>query len=95
MTEPDLLARLQAMPDGARIGITWRLPGKNEGHTIACEKNSGKLIFVDPQNGAIGDAHSGVLGKASPTHGYSYYRMDKLELKNDFEWEQIVKKGTP
>ncbi len=86
-----LLKDLNALPDGARVGIIWAWPGRGplRGHTIVCEKVNGKLIFMDPQTGEIGDK---TLGKARKTHGYSWYRMDDLELNPDMDWSQIARK---
>jgi len=91
-TKADMLTALNAMPDGARIGITWTWPGKQEGHAIVCEKIRGKLYFLDPQSGKTGDH---VLGAAHSRYGYTYYRMDTCELDGEIEWEQIVKKSGP
>lgn len=89
LTKAALLKELKALPDGARVGIIWAWPGRNAGgHTIACEKVNGALVFIDPQTGRIGDA---VLGNARRNLGYSYYRMDNLDLQDNFEWDEIVR----
>ncbi|MCH5277482.1 MAG: minor capsid protein [Desulfovibrionaceae bacterium] len=89
LTKADLLAELKTLPDGARAGIMWVWPGRTlDGHTIVCEKVGGALAFMDPQNGQIGN-HT--LGKAHRRYGYSWYRMDNLDLEDAFEWDEIVK----
>lgn len=89
LTKADLLKELKALPDGARVGIIWAWPGRNSsGHTIVCEKVGKTLAFMDPQTGKIGDS---TLGKAHRSYGYSYYRMDTLDLQEPFEWDEIVK----
>ncbi len=84
---------LNALPDGARVGIIWWWAGYRTrhvpGHTIVCEKVNGKLVFMDPQTGEIGDK---TLGKAKKNLGYSWYRMDDLELNPDMDWPQIARK---
>lgn len=71
-----LVNELMALPDGARAGIGWGWPGGG-GHTIACEKVNGQLVFVDPQIGLIGPS---ALGNANSA-GYSWFRMDNLDIK--------------
>ena len=89
LTKTALLKELKALPNGARVGIMWLWPGrKATGHTIVCEKVSGVLVFMDPQTGQIGDS---TLGTARKGWGYSYYRMDDLDLQENFEWDEIVK----
>lgn len=84
-----LLKELKALPDGARVGIIWLWPGASGlGHTIVCEKVGGALSFMDPQTGQVGAA---TLGQAHRSYGYSYYRMDNLDLQDPFEWDEIVK----
>lgn len=90
LNKTDLLKALKDLPDGARVGIIWAWPGKSRsGHTTVCEKINGKLIFMDPQTGKIGDE---TLGKAHRSFGYSWYRMDDLELNQDMDWAQVASK---
>lgn len=44
---------------------------------------------MDPQTGKIGDE---TLGKAHRSFGYSWYRMDDLELNQDMDWAQVASK---
>lgn len=72
-----LLQHLQNLGDGARAAICWTRPGTGrKGHTIACEITAGRVKFVDPQTGHLGDR---VLGEADED-GYSFFRMDNLEF---------------
>ena len=90
LNKTDLLKALKDLPDGARVGIIWAWPGKSRsGHTTVCEKINGKLVFMDPQTGKIGDE---TLGKAHRSFGYSWYRMDDLELNQDMDWAQVASK---
>ena len=91
LTKAQLLKALKAMPDGARVGLIWSWP-KQGAHTTVCEKLGGKLYFIDPQSGKIGDEKS--LGQARKSWGYSYYRMDNLLLDENFEWDEIAKRET-
>ena len=90
LNKTDLLKALKDLPDGARVGIIWAWPGKSRsGHTTVCEKINGKLIFMDPHTGKIGDE---TLGEAHRSFGYSWYRMDDLELNQDMDWAQVASK---
>ena len=90
LNKTDLLKALKDLPDGARVGIIWAWPGKSRsGHTTVCEKINGKLVFMDPQTGKIGDE---TLGKAHRSFGYSWYRMDDLALNQDMDWAQVASK---
>ena len=90
LNKTDLLKALKDLPDGARVGIIWAWPGKSRsGHTTVCEMINGKLVFMDPQTGKIGDE---TLGKAHRSFGYSWYRMDDLELNQDMDWAQVASK---
>lgn len=72
-----LMQYLQALPDGARAAVCWTKLGDGErGHTIACEKQNGLIIFIDPQTGNVGKT---VLGDANKD-GYSFFRMDNLDF---------------
>lgn len=82
-----LLKELNLLPNGARVGIFWIDVGAKNGHSIVCEKVNGQLIFVDPQSGIIGRQ---VLRAATKENGYYWYRMDNLEINEDFEWDEIV-----
>nr|DAL79100.1 MAG TPA: minor capsid component [Caudoviricetes sp.] len=90
LNKADLLKDLKDLPDGARVGIIWAWPGKNTGgHTTVCEKVNGKLVFMDPQTGKIGDE---TLGKAHRSFGYSWYRMDDRNLNQHMDWTQVASK---
>ncbi len=90
LNKADLLKELKGLPDGARVGIIWAWPGKNTGgHTAVCEKVNGKLVFMDPQTGKIGDE---TLGKAHRSFGYSWYRMDDRNLNQHMDWTQVASK---
>lgn len=90
LNKADLLKELKGLPDGARVGIIWAWPGKNTGgHTTVCEKVNGKLVFMDPQTGKIGDE---TLGKAHRSFGYSWYRMDDRNLNQHMDWTQVASK---
>lgn len=90
LNKADLLKDLKGLPDGARVGIIWAWPGKNTGgHTTVCEKVNGKLVFMDPQTGKIGDE---TLGKAHRNFGYSWYRMDDRNLNQYMDWTQVASK---
>lgn len=90
LNKADLLKELKELPDGARVGIIWAWPGKNTGgHTTVCEKVNGKLEFMDPQTGKIGDE---TLGKAHRSFGYSWYRMDDRNLNQHMDWTQVASK---
>ena len=89
VSKADMLAALDAMPDGARSGIIWTWPDQKRSHVIVCEKIHGKLHFIDPQNGKTGDH---VLGAAHPRYEYTYFRMDTCALDGYIEWDSIVKK---
>lgn len=86
LTKAALLKDLKSLPDGARVGIIWAW-NNDTGHTTVCEKVNGKLVFIDPQTGKIGDE---TLGKAYRKYGYSWYRMDDKELNHDMDWPQIA-----
>lgn len=86
LTKAALLNDLKSLPDGARVGIMWAW-NDDTGHTTVCEKINGKLFFMDPQTGKIGDE---TLGKAYRKYGYSWYRMDDKELSRDMDWPQIA-----
>lgn len=86
LTKAALLKDLKSLPDGARVGIMWAW-NDDIGHTTVCEKINGKLFFMDPQTGKIGDE---TLGKAYRKYGYSWYRMDDKELSRDMDWPQIA-----
>lgn len=88
LNKASLLKDLNALPDGARAGIIWAWSTK-DGHTIVCEKINGKLVFMDPQSGKIGDE---TLGKAHRRWGYSWYRMDDRDLNQHMDWTQVAKK---
>lgn len=88
VSKGEMLKELNSLPEGARGGIMWLWPGRG-GHTIAFEKVNGKVIFIDPQKGKWGD---NVLGKARARFGYSFYRTDHLELDENFDWSQVVRK---
>lgn len=83
-----LLNELLAMPDGARVCIYWLTADWICGHSIVCEKIDGQLLFVDPTKGEIG---THVLAEANPIYGYYWYRMDNLEINEDFELDEIVR----
>ena len=86
-----LMSDLQQLPDGARVGICYQHPPKIGGaHIMVCEKKGGKLIFMDPQTGAIGN-HA--LGNAWTRLGYAWFRTDNLDLDESFEWDEVVKGG--
>lgn len=87
ITRKKLIRDLNLLPNGARVGIFWVYPGARNGHVIVAEKQDGQLIFVDPQSGNIGNH---VLGEATKENGYHWYRMDILEIDDDFEWQDIV-----
>lgn len=90
LNKADLLKDLKDLPDGARVGIIWAWLGKNTGgHTTVCEKVNGKLVFMDPQTGKIGDE---TLGKAHRSFGYSWYRMDDRNLNQHMDWTQVASK---
>lgn len=79
LSRQSLLSRLQAMPDGARGCIDWEftgVDGLNDGHIISFEKYNGNIIFIDPQQGIIGD----YLLSDVCTSGYHYSRLDHLPL---------------
>lgn len=84
-----LFIELKGLPDGARAGIIWTWPDKNRSHIIACEKLAGQLIIIDPQKGTVDPA---TLGEADKEIGYTLFRADNLEIKEDFEWREIIKK---
>lgn len=89
LSKSDLLKDLKALPDGARVGIIWAW-NRRSGHTTVCEKINGKLVFMDPQTGEIGD-HT--LGKAARTWGYTWYRMDDRQLNPNMDWTQVASKA--
>ena len=84
----EMLKKLNEMPEGGRAGVIWVWPGRKSGHTIVCEKINGKLVFIDPQNGSL---DIGLPNTISIKSGYSFYRMDTLELRDDFDWSLFVK----
>jgi hypothetical protein len=84
LSETGLRARLETLPDGARVGVfvQWN---KSSAHTFVCEKANGSLRFIDPQT-----------GKACPeylTQGkkFGYYRMDTLTLQEHIDWKTAIK----
>lgn len=84
-----MLEDLKNLQDGARVAIIWTWRRTKISHAITCEKISGQLIFIDPQNGKTGPD---VLKNGDKRIGYSYFRMDNLQLKEDFEWTEIIRK---
>lgn len=87
LTKKGLYDAINDLPDGARIVIFWAARSLSSGHAIVCEKVGDKPLFLDPQNGHIGDH---VLGEANPGNGYYWYRTDNLELREDFEWNEVI-----
>ena len=84
----EMLKQLEAMPEGGRAGVIWLWSGGKSGHTVVCEKINGKLNFIDPQSGKIDIA---LPDKVYNVTGYSFYRMDNLEVRNDFDLGLFVK----
>lgn len=76
LNQKELINQLEGLPAGARASICWTRAKRKGGHTIVCEKMGSQLVFVDPQTGHIGQH---VLGDANQD-GYSYFRMDNLEV---------------
>lgn len=86
-----LLHQLQLLPNGARAAICWTRPGAGrKGHTVACEKQNGVIIFVDPQSGNMGNS---ILGEAD-SNGYSFFRMDNLDF-NEQKLAFIAERENP
>ncbi|MDE5831716.1 MAG: minor capsid protein, partial [Desulfovibrio sp.] len=83
-----ILKKKNELPDGARAAIFWVKPDRESSHIIVCEKIGERVVFIDPQSGARGDA---ALRKCYAPNGYSWYRIDNLELNEDFEWNEVIK----
>jgi hypothetical protein len=85
LTKKKLTDKLNAMPDGARMGVFVRWTAR-AGHTFVCEKENGVLRFIDPQTGKDG---SNLLTRGKK---FGFYRMDNLKLLEQIDWQTVVKK---
>ena len=88
LTEKQLERSLNILPNGARAAIFWVNPDRKSGHVIVCEKVDGNLVYIDPQSGRRGRAS---LKTCDLDIGYSWYRMDTLEINEAFEWNEVTK----
>ena len=88
LSQKDLERSLNLLPDGARAAIFWVNLDLASSHVILCEKVGGYLIYIDPQTGARGKR---VLRHCYEPNGYSWYRMDTLEIDKNFEWDEVMK----
>lgn len=64
--------------DGARfeIRVGWKTGG---GHFFVGENVGGKIIFIDPQNGEVGDVAKNYMFNSKPSQTW-YTRIDNIEL---------------
>ena len=92
ISEANLFRALNLLPDDSRTAIIWQWAKSEGGHIIVCEKTKGKLNFIDPQNGTNQRSNLPKRDKVEQLRGFSFYRMDNLNLNKNFDFSQIAKR---